>query len=305
MPKNPESPVSMHDYPSLAAFVRLRRMSATSLSVRAASSAAFSGKEDTWGALESGRLPRTNLRYLHAIAQILALNPWPLAIIGGNKPGLKLLRVGDLLMPRLPQSPWWNLRAGSFIRLVRESSGHSLENTAKAWETHWPTIPALSEPTAWETMESQGLLPNLPVAPGWAKQPSPTKNLATASGGWWWALLWAVCGDPEWAYYLLPGLSVAAGEAIGQIASGMDAQKYFEHLIAAYKAAYATHPETFEDEKYFAAAIEVARDMQRSAGAETATQRLLRVESAWNHLSAEQQSYIASLVEDLTKKNLP
>ncbi len=295
-PKHLAPGFSMHDYPSLAAFVRWRRMAATSLSVRAASAAAFAGKKDTWGALESGRLPRPNLRHMHAISRVLTIAPWPLAIIAGTKPGLKL--------PRMTQPPWGKWRSGAFIRRVRESSNRSYDVVALAWKTHWPTIPALSAPTAWDILENQGQLPPLPIAPAWAKQPPPTQNLATASGGWWWALLWAVCGDPEWAYYLIPGLAIAAGEVILPIAKDMNAEAYFRHLIDAYQAAYTSHPETFDDNLYFEAAAETARTMRQDGYTIiTATQRLLQVEADWAHLNTRQQIYITSLISDLAKKN--
>ncbi len=293
--------INIHEYPSLAAFLRLRRM-ATQYSVRKASIAA-GFPSSTWGSLENSRMPKPSFENLHDIARVLKIRPWPLALIAGTKPRGKML--GEYILEKLPVPHWWDQRGGNFLRLVREANDRTIEDVTKKWQVDWPAIPELSDPNAWEELERSGQLPPLPRAPIKSRQPTPGGSIQILSGGWWWSLLTAASGDSESAIYLLPGLVVILGKTGSKVASLMDDLRSFERLVdVAYKDPLSTR-ETFNDAKYFSVALEVARDMKEHAVSETQGQRLRRIEQSWGLLSYEQQDRIVALVEDLTKGNLP
>jgi len=291
---------SIHEYPSLAAYVRLRRMEATHLSVRHASLSARL-PEGTWGSIENGRLPRPSIQKLNAIARILEVRPWPLAILAGTKPVSPLNRIGGLIMDHLPPPEWWARRAGSFIAMARQEAGRTHDLAARCWTEQWPAIPALASEGAWKIMETQGVLPALPAAPPSTRQPIPTQNLAQASGAWWWAIMWAVIGDPERALYLLPGIGVVSGVAHPEIAEKCDESDAWRTLVQAYRSAHHRKPESFDDSVYYAVAREVATALQAHATDETAGQRLARISAVWDRLSSAQQAHVVAIAEDLSE----
>ncbi len=293
--------INIHDYPSLAAYVRLRRMAHTTLSVRGASgSAGFPSA--TWGSIESGRLPRPSFSNLHAIARVLGVRPWPLALIAGSKPLGRLSRIGELVTDHLPTENWWDQRGAAFLRSVRESRSRTLDEVADTWAANWPAIPEFADPSAWTELERSGKAPELPKAPAKTRQPAPGHSIQTFAGGWWWALLSAACGDPEGGYYFVPAMGVVLGEAEIKVARAMDDSSSFERLVAAYESSRTPgRPETFDDRQYFALAEEVAHEMSAEGDTETPGQRLLRVETAWGDLSADQQEHVVALVEDLAR----
>lgn len=289
------STLSVHDYPSFASFVRDRRMSSTAYSVQKASLAA-GFPPTTWSSIEGGRYPRPSRDKLHAVARVLDVRPWPLALIAGTKP--KLQRLGGLITDRLPQAEWWNLRGGAFVRLAREKAGLSLEVATQRWRERWPAIPALGSVSAWDILESKGLVPKLP-APPVAFMPDPPNDIAKLSGAWLWSILDAATGDPQTAFYLLPGLSVVVGEADHGVAVKSDESAAWDRLAQAYRECHTTRPESFDDAKYFETALVVAREMGTSAGLETASQKLARITAVWNQLNAEEQDHVVGIVEGL------
>ena len=296
------TPPSIHDYPSFAAYVRLRRMRSTPFSVRRASVAAGL-PEGTWGSLENGRLPRPSPANLHAIAHVLVVRTWPLALVAGIKPASPLNRLAGLLTDQLPQPEWWNIRGGAFMRFARESAGRNYETVAKTWLTKWPAIPALGSIDAWEALEAQGILPSLPSPPPQARQPQPKKDLAKLSGAWWWAILDAAVNDDQQALYLLPGFAVVVGEAHPEIARKSDELTAWEQLVGAYRQSHSRKPEDFDDAAYFAVSVQVAQDMLSEAGVETASQRLARISAVWEKLTQEQQEHVVAITADLAKHN--
>lgn len=97
-------------------------------------------------------------------------------------------------------------------------------------------------------------------------------------------------------------MGVVLGEAEIKVARAMDDSSGFERLVAAYESSRTPgRPETFDDRQYFALAEEVAREMSAEGDTETPGQRLLRVETAWGDLSADQQEHVVALVEDLAR----
>ncbi len=292
------SAIRVHDYPSFASFVRLARIETTQASVQKASVAA-GFPATSWASLESGRFPRPSSTKLHAIARVLGIRPWPLAIIAGIK-GSALSQIGGLLTDRLPQAPWWNLRGGNFVRLVRESEDRDYEAVIKRWQERWPAIPALGSVAAWRIIESEGVVPPLP-APPTAFQAAPTADLAKLDGAWWWALLDAVSGDATTAFYLVPAAAVVTGGAVIAIARKMDEKAAWDQLLDAYRQSYTKNPEAFDDAKYFAVAVRVAQAMRESAAIETSAQRLSRIAAVWESLSREQQEHVVAIVADLSK----
>lgn len=292
------SAIRVHDYPSFASFVRLARSELTEYSVQKASVAA-GFPATSWASLESGRFPRPSAAKLHAIARVLGIRPWPLAIIAAVR-GSTLSQIGGLITDRLPQAPWWNLRAGAFIRLVRESAERDYESVVKRWQERWPAIPALGSVVAWRIIESEGVVPPLP-APPTAFQATPARNLGKLDGAWWWALLDAAAGDSATAFYLVPGLAVVTGEAVIASAQKMDEKASWDQLLDAYRLSYTKNPEGFDDAKYFAVAVRVAQAMRESAAVETSAQRLSRITTVWDSLSREQQEHVVAIVADLSK----
>ena len=290
---------SIHDYPSLAAFVRLRRMRATSLSVRKASSAAGFA-ESTWSSLEGGHQQHPSHESLHAIARVLVIRPYPLALIAGaHSSRSPLKKIGGLFLSFSPAHPWWRERGGNFLRHARQ--GRTLDTTTTYFQAQWPLIPELADSNNWDAMERTGTLPSLPIPPV-KLEPRPTARLDTMSGGWLWALLDAACGDPERAYYLLPGLMYAIGRAPdSRLAQAMDDLAAWNALSQSYTRCYTRQPEAFDDAAYFEAAARVAQAMRESASIETSAQRLSRITTIWDSLSREQQEHVVAIVSDLSQ----
>jgi len=294
--------MSIHDYPSLASFVRRRRMVHRSdLSVRKASIAA-GWPESTWGSIENGRLPRPGFQKLHAVAGIIKVRAWPLAIIAGIRPVSRLNRLGGLIMESLPQSDWWNIRGAQFVSRARQQAGRNYDQVVARWRTEWPLVSELDSIDPWKHLESRGILPRLPSAPKSSRQPSPSNNFAQLSGAWWFAILDAAVGDPELAFYLLPGLAFVMGEAHPEIARKADETLAWERLVESYRACYTTKPEAFNDATYFESALTVARNMMSTANTETGSQKLARIAEKWSRLTPNQQDHVVSIVEDLGRE---
>lgn len=290
---------SIHDYPSLAAFVRLRRMQSTSLSVRKASVAAGFA-ENTWSSLEGGHQQHPSHESLHAIARVLGMRPYPLALIAGAQSQSPLKKIGGLF---LPAHPWWRERGGNFLRQARQD--RTLDTVAEYFRTRWPLIPELADPVVWDTLERTGTLPSLPIPPV-KLEPRPGTRLDTMSGGWLWALLDAAVAEPERAYYLLPGLMYAVGRAPdSRLALAMDDLKAWTTLAETYTHCYTRHPEAFDDAEYYKVAARVADTMQSAAQVATAGQRLIRFTAIWANLSQEQQEHLLGLAEELGTRHNP
>lgn len=291
---------SIHEYPSFAAFVRFRRMSSTSLSVRRSSIAAGL-PESTWGSLENGQFPHPTPAKLHAIARVMGIRPYPLMLMSSaHESGIK--RLGGIVLEKLSvPSRWWNLRGGEFIRLARENASRDYETAVKNWQERWPAISVLNSVTAWKTMESEGIVPRLPPPPS-NLEPKPGTGLETLSGAWLWSLLAAAIGDPEQAYYLLPGFMYVMGRAGDRrTAQMMDETAAWTDLSQAYTRCYTRSPESFDNAAYFAVAADVAEAMRAAAAIETSAQRLARITAVWDGLSREQQEHVVAITEDLAK----
>lgn len=294
-----EQKMGAHDYPSFASFVRLYRMEHhTTLSVRAASIAA-GFPEGTWSSVENGRWPRPASPKLHAIAHVLGVRPWPLAIIAGPKKETSSLnRIEEIVLDRLTlPTSWGALQGGAFLRRSRRK--RPLAMVVAHWAERWPRIPGM-DVEAWNAIETKGILPPLPEPP-MPFQPPPGSRLDTLSGGWLWAFLDAATGDSQWAYYLLPGLSLAMGKSHPTVAQAADDKALWDSLAQAYSRSHTQQPEAFDDAGYYTEAVAVARAMQEAASTATSSQRLARISAVWETLTQEQQEHIMAVTEDLGK----
>lgn len=282
--------IDLKEYPSLAAFVRIMRMT-LGLSVRAASREA-GWPEGSWGSLESGRTLHPSRQKIWAASAVLEIRPWILHYI--TKTDDMLDRIVNLSKPRSS----WGKEAGAFVREARTAHERSVGAAVQTWSQQWPVLSLTEED--WLTMEASGALPSFLPPPLRGVAPSGA-NLAVTKGPWAWAILWAATGSPRLAAFLLPGFTVAAG----QLELAKDTRQYeevetFSLLEEKWQASYQSGD--FNASTFFREAMGIASRLGAFAvsdAALVAQKKLGEVEEYWNHLTPAQHDQILHLLRSM------
>lgn len=280
---------SPHNTPTLAAWVRAmrtrRELSARGIAHR------LGWPEGTWASLEGGRVRSLTAQRVAALADLLGVHPWPLAILSNARPGRAPL---DAVAARVVAAhpwphPWWRERGAAFLRMARND--RSVASVAASWVSRWPAIPGLGEPEFWRNLETRGYLPD---GTGLDRAPAP----------WVHGLLAAIIDDDDAGLYLLPGYWFAVGRADRAVADAFGGTEAYDQLASAYRQCYVRHgtEQQFDDGAYFRAAASVAEHLRESARQPTAMQRLTRITDAWPYLSPQDQEHVVAIVLGLAHR---
>lgn len=283
--------LTLHSYPSLAAFCRTMR-STVGLSVRAASAVA-GWPSDSWGSLESGRSLHPSPEKMHTAAGVLGIRPWIIHYIARTPDPLD--RVALATKP----TENWGRAGGALIRAARVAQDRGIAEARQSWATAWPALPF--EAAQWQEMERSGALPAWPAPPvrGVA---GPRGSLATTAGPWAWAILWAATGDPRVAAFLLPAFATVTGAVdLARVLRQFEEITTFHELAALARHCHASSDD-FDATAFVQGALEQARRLEAATQSEealTSPQRLAWVQHVWDRLSRAQQEQVLKLIDSL------